>query len=481
MKKDLEQSVREAIQSQGLVSSEDRVLLAVSGGADSVVMADLFQRIHSHRPICQGFVIGHVNHHLRGAESDEDERFVHQLAKQWNLPVLVRSVDVPERRRIHKQSMETAARELRLKALAQMATEAGCHRIATAHHADDQVETMIHRLQRGTGFRGLCGIAPIRSLTAGLLFIRPMLNMSRTAILDYANKHGLAWREDSSNVSIDYTRNRIRHLLLPELLREAPRLRDQLRELAGHCQRFQRKVDSECERMKATVIQSHDMNHIALKRTALAAFPEPVRVELIRQALAELGCGEKNMGIGHYQSLDRLIRGPAGRRRNLPGGFHVKTDSSNLILNKGSIERSRPTDSDNGKELSIPGKISIGRFEIESRILNQEECDFAAFIKTKPSTIEWFDLDQIVPPLRVRRRRPGDRFVPLGQTEEKKIGKFLTAQKAADGLRQKILIVEDARRILWAAPLRISEVARIRPQTRRIVEISVRSVPSRPA
>ena len=142
---------------------------------------------------------------------------------------------------------------------------------------------------------------------------------------------------------------------------------------------------------------------------------------------------------------------------------------------------SRPAVADDGVELPIPGKITVGRFEIESRILSRDECDLKEFLKTKPPTTEWFDLESIAPPLRVRRRRPGDRFIPLGQTEEKKIGKFLTAQKAADALRRRILIVEDTRQILWAAPLRISHSVRIQSQTRRILEIAIRPVAASPA
>ena len=462
------------IQSQGLVSSEDRILLAVSGGADSVVMAAVIHRIQQDKPICRGLAIGHVNHHLRGSESDADEQFVRQLADRWNLSVLVRSVDVAAQRRSQKQSMETAARQLRLNALMDMATEAGCSQIATAHHADDQAETMIHRLQRGTGLRGLCGIAPTRRLDNGLLLIRPMLGITRAEILDYARGHGLSWREDSSNVSIDHTRNRIRQILLPELVKDAPRLGEQLRELAGRCRRFQRRVEDECKRVGQQAIQSRQSGQTTLDRKAMEALPESVRVELIRQALVDLGCGEQNLGIQQFQSLDRLIRGPAGKSRNLPGGFCARTDSSTLILAR--RETSRPAAVDDGIELQIPGNISVGRFQIESRILSRDECDLKEFLKTKPPTTEWFDFDSIMPPLRIRRRRPGDRFVPLGQTEEKKIGKFLTAQKAADALRCRILIIKDAGQILWAAPLRISHSVRIQSQTRRILEISIRPI-----
>lgn len=474
MTMDLEQSVREAILSQGLLCSEDRVLLAVSGGVDSVVMASVIHRIQQDKPICRGLAIGHVNHHLRGSESDADEQFVRQQANQWNLAVLVRSVDVAAQRRSQKQSMETAARQLRLNALMEMASEAGCSRIATAHHADDQAETMIHRLQRGTGFRGLCGIAPTRRLDNGLLLIRPMLAIARSEILDFARRQGLPWRDDSSNASNDHTRNRIRHILMPMLYRETPRLGEQLRELAEHCQRFQRKVQDECERMAPQAIKSRKSGQIILDRKMTETLPAPVRVELIRQALAELGCGEQNLGIQQYQSVDRLIRGPAGKSRNLPGGFCARTDSSTLILTR--REPSRPVVADDGIGLPIPGKVTVGRFQIESRLLSRDECGLKEFLKTKAPTIEWFDFESVIPPVRIRRRRPGDRFVPLGQTEEKKIGKFLTAQKAADALRRRILIIEDTRQILWAAPLRISHSVRIQSQTRRILEIAIRPI-----
>jgi tRNA(Ile)-lysidine synthase len=200
-------------------------------------------------------------------------------------------------------------------------------------------------------------------------------------------------------------------------------------------------------------------------------------VELIRQVLVELGCGTKprNPTVPIGGSPDPR---PGRQTPESAGGFCAGRILSSLILARRDIPSGRR---DDGVELSIPGMVTVGRFQIESRILSRDDCDLKEFLKTKQATTEWFDFESIVPPLRIRRRRPGDRFIPLGQTENKKIGKFLTTQKAADALRRRILIVEDVRQILWAAPLRISHSVRIQSQTRRILEIAIRPVAIPPA
>jgi tRNA(Ile)-lysidine synthase len=470
----LEQTVEQWIETSGLISSGDQVLLAVSGGADSVAMAAVLVRLRIHRLFCRKIVVGHVNHHLRGSASDEDERFVIRLAEQWGLAVLCRSVNVMSHSRIGKLSIETSARQLRLAALIEMAAEADCSRIATAHHADDQVETILHRLERGTGFRGLCGIMPSRPMTDRTTLIRPMLHVTRSEIVAYCRQQGLAWRDDATNDSLDHTRNRIRHILRPQIEQVDPRLGAQLLELSSNCRMLQERIDRECQSMWSGIIRTHS-DTIILDRRKLAGQPQPIRIELVRRALVGLGCGEQNLGDRQYRFLDQLIAGPDGRKRNLPNGLVARTSEGNLILGRKSSE------SDNRDiveiELPVSGNSTIGNFALETRLIERNPGDVDDFFRTKDQDIEWLDMDSIFPPIRVRRRRPGDRFVPLGQSEEKKVGKFLTAQRAPDRLRRRILIVEDSRGILWVAPLRISEQARIRPGTRRILEIRIRPGP----
>jgi len=213
--------------SQQLFEGIDRVLLAVSGGADSVAMAHVLHRLAQEGGLSCNFVIGHVNHCLRGAESDADETFVRRFGQSLGVPVISQRVDVKAYAAEHKLSIETAGRVLRLQTLAQMADQNGCGCIATAHHKDDLAETMIHRLMRGTGFRGLCGIWPV-SEVYGAEFVRPMLGVRRDEIIQYCKDNSIQWRQDASNENTAFTRNRIRHRLLPVLKDESDVIVDKL-------------------------------------------------------------------------------------------------------------------------------------------------------------------------------------------------------------------------------------------------------------
>ncbi len=457
-----------------LISPGDRVLLAVSGGADSVAMADVLVRLQMGRTLCRGLVVGHVNHHLRGEASDADEQWVARLADRWGLPFVCRSVDVLSHSRRNALSIETSARELRLDALVQMAAESGCNRIATAHHADDQAETILHRLQRGTGFRGLCGIAPKRSVHPSIALIRPLLGVTRSNILLYCHRYNLEWRIDATNDSLDHTRNRIRHTLIPHLERMFPRIHSQLIELSSGCQRLQHRIDNESRSAWESIVEPHP-DRMILDRRQTSEQPPVIRNELLRRALADLGCGEQKLGHRHYRFLDQLIAGPNGRKQNLPNGFVALIDDEHLILCRQSTgsEKQEVVET----ELPIPGQIAIGHFQFECQLIDPNPKRIETFFQSKDQYVEWFDLDSIRAPIRIRRRRQGDRFVPFGQQGEKKVGKYLTAQHTSDRVRRRVLIVEDSETIVWVAPLRISEKARIHPGTRKILEIRVSPLP----
>ena len=202
------------------VSTKGSLLCAVSGGADSVALLHLLRARQQQLAAPYRLVCAHVNHQLRGADSDADQQFVEGLAARHDLPFLTRRVDVKGYAKANRLSIETAGRHLRLAALEEMARQAGCQTIATGHHQDDLAETMLMRLLRGTAFSGLVGIHPVAQRN-GLQWIRPLLAARHKDIMAYCIAQGLTWREDQSNADVGFRRNWVRHRLLPCLQEQA--------------------------------------------------------------------------------------------------------------------------------------------------------------------------------------------------------------------------------------------------------------------
>ncbi len=216
----IEQKVEDFIKYYGLLPGGSKFLLAVSGGADSVALLKILVSLKLSGRINNDFHIAHINHQLRGQKSLNDEKYVKTLAEKHNLSVTIEQIDVKNYAKENKLSIETAARNLRLEKLAAIAQKNGCSCIVTAHQKNDNAETMIHRLLRGTGFKGLAGIRP-KSVINGTIFIRPLLCLSRKEIEDYLVSQNIHWQTDHTNLDCRFTRNRIRHRFLPMLQRQS--------------------------------------------------------------------------------------------------------------------------------------------------------------------------------------------------------------------------------------------------------------------
>lgn len=320
------------ITSQALTDGAGRVLLAVSGGCDSVAMAHAIAALANTGALACGLVIGHVNHNLRGDQSDADAQFVRDLAGRLNLPVQTVSVDAAGHAERERLSIETAARVLRLRALAQQCSDAGCDAIATAHHMDDQAETIIHRLMRGTGFRGLCGIRA-SSFMHGVRFIRPMLCVSRVEIEDYCNRRQIQWRNDATNQSIEPTRNRIRHVLLPALRKDFPAVTQSLHDLSQLCGAMQQRIETHAADLFGQAVATRGSGTLSLHRRMLVDCAPAVFYEVMRETLVQLNVGLRDYTQRHFDTLRELAANPPARRQ-FPNGLTVRAKSKTLTFEK---------------------------------------------------------------------------------------------------------------------------------------------------
>ena len=489
-----------------LFGSAEKILLALSGGADSTALLYAMHALKAAKVFGAELVCAHINHQLRGADADADEESVAAQAAGLNLAVTTQRLDVRRHSRDNKLSIETAARDLRIRALTDIARADRCGRIATAHQKNDNAETILHRLSRGTGFQGLGGIWPVRAFADGTIFVRPLLCVSRDEIIAYLQQRNLMWRRDHTNADCTYRRNYIRHRLLPALQQDcADSLVDQLSELAGRARGFARLVSLRADEVWPSLADCTDQN-ILLNLEKFETHPQPVKVELIRRSLAGVGCGQRHLSQRHYERIVQLAGcNVGGVKIELPGGFVVQREYTNLIFARPERKvrgegvpplfvagASRPCSwrgrlalvRGDGRtvepvELKIPGRTKFGGYLVEASV--SDAGDLCENLKSEirnskfPASVgaECFDLEKVTPPVSVRFRRAGDRFIPLGLGGEKKLGKFLTDQRVPHQIRDKVLVVTDAEKIIWVWPVRISEQAKVTTQTRRVLQLRI--------
>ncbi|MBW8015387.1 MAG: tRNA lysidine(34) synthetase TilS [Planctomycetes bacterium] len=474
----VETSLLEFCLSPGLLSDRGKLLVAVSGGGDSVALLYGLKQLKDDGAIDCELFVGHINHNLRGSDSDGDEEFVKSFADELGFQCVTRAVDVKGYAVENKLSIETAARQLRIECLMEMADSLGCDRIATAHHADDNAETMVHRMSRGTGFRGLCGINPKTVFThngSSVMFVRPLLYITKKEIIAYCKDRGIQWRHDHTNDEFGYTRNKIRHMVIPYLQEQSNGpLAESLSALSRNSQKLYERIERKIEVLKDELFRQLPSGSISIAGKIMKDQTPIIQAEIIRLALVKVGCGQRDVTRKHYHKTISLLTGPGGKIIELPGGFTAKLELGNIIFSPPSESVDNAPEEEK-MEIKIPGTVEFGGYEIKAKIIDAGDCDLGKFISEKTCHIEWFDMDKITGPIYARIRKDGDRFVPIGMAGEKKIGKFLTAGQINYQLRKKIIVFEDNKRIIWVGPVRASDETRVDGSSMRILELEISS------
>lgn len=314
---------------------DEVVLVAVSGGADSVAMLLALSRL---RPESAGgrLVVGHLNHQLRGAESDTDEDFVRALAERLRLPAVVHSGFVAETAAQTGRGLEETAREVRHAFLAATAERLGARYITTAHTLDDQAETLLMRLLRGTGLAGLTGIPKARAVAGGTIgLVRPMLNIRRSEVVEYLAALDQPYCEDSSNTERAYTRNRVRHDLLPQLARDYnPRIVETLAHLATQAEEMQAALRPAVEELLKVSLRRSDATGFELDCAAFRASPRHLVREVLIAAWTETGLPLQAMGFAEWDALAEMVIADVPSKRMLPGGVTAECLETSLRIQR---------------------------------------------------------------------------------------------------------------------------------------------------
>lgn len=458
-----------------LIRAEETVLCAVSGGADSVAMLTVLQELEKLQAQGWKLHVAHVNHMLRARESDEDEKFVKKLAKSLDLPFHTRKVDVLQVRTTDKLSVEEAARKLRHEVLRKLALEVGAQKIALAHTLDDQAETIMHRIIRGAGLRGIRGMSPVRLLSKkhDLFLIRPMLELERGEVRAFLTERKIAWREDASNLDKTFMRNRLRLDLLPAIERDFnPRFKFALVKLGQTSSAFYLLVREIAQEIYENVKLISQEGEVCFSAEEFSRVPIPVQTLIVDQACKEL-CGRiPGLTFEHYMDVIALT-GEEGhtKRIMLPRGIEARREGYVLKL-----ARSRPDPEAfrfNMTKLKVPGRTVLRKLGLtfEAEVMQGKVVGLLDYMKNKDQTEEIFDLDRVKGELSVRQRQSGDLFHPLGASGSMKLKKFLIDSKVPAGFRDRIPVVCDEERIIWVAGYRLADDVKVTDQTRQVLKL----------
>ncbi|NLW43725.1 MAG: tRNA lysidine(34) synthetase TilS [Syntrophomonadaceae bacterium] len=445
--------VREYIADHRLIAAGDLVVAGVSGGPDSVALLHMLLQLQE----ALGFRVhaAHLHHGLRD-EADRDQELVESVCREWGVPLSWRRVDVARMAGEKKMSVEEAGREVRYRFLEDVRREIGGHKIATAHHRGDQAETILLHLIQGTGATGLQGILPLRDR-----IIRPLLDLSKTEIMDYLEYHRLPYRIDSSNFDNNYLRNRIRLELLPFLeQRFNPGMVDVLCRLAAVMREENRYWDELVAEVMHEVVQEGEEGPLTVRADRLQPMPLALKRRLIYRILQQAG-GRRVSWDDVERVIDLLSQPESGRRVPVSGGRWVRR--SYEVLEFG-IEESAPVDF--CYELPVPGRIEIKEIGllVSARLLSEPPAAAA-------DEVAVFDWEALKKPLFIRSRRPGDTFRPLGLGGSQKLKKYLIDKKIPRQQRERIAILAADDEIYWVIGHRQDERGKVGPGTRKILEV----------
>jgi tRNA(Ile)-lysidine synthase len=437
----------------------DRVLAALSGGPDSVALVALLLKLGEDMPL--EVRLAHLNHRLR-AEAGEDERFVRRLARRWQLPLTVQSVDVRSRAALSKTNLEEAGREARYRFLRRAAAAAAATKIATGHTMTDQAETVLMRLMRGTGLAGLAGIVPV---VAGppCPVVRPLLTIPGPDLRDWLAARGVPFREDASNLDRRYLRNRIRADLIPILARDyEPRIVAHLARLADLA-RDDDELLRGFVRELADEFILRDGRGVWLDMSALPSFLPALARRVGRDFLREITGSLRDVS---YDDVGSLLALGEGKEMTLRKGLVLKRESGRIGLKKGrkpAVPYEVRWDGRGRLVLASAGFVLEGarrRAEAPGRTRRADDRSGADL-----------DADTLIFPLIIRTRRAGDLYRPLGAPGRKKLKEALRAKGVPVSERDNLPVVVSGEGIVWAPGLPIGEKHKITAATRSVFSI----------
>ena len=455
-----EKKVLSTILDHNMVQDGDLVVVAVSGGADSVCLLRILSELRD--TLAMSLIVAHLNHGLRPLEDEKETEFVVGLAGEFNLPLAQEKAR--NLLKVPGTSLEEEARITRYCFFEKILSAHDAQKVALGHNMNDQAETVLMNLLRGSGLGGLSGIPPIRENR----YIRPLIQVTSDEIHAYLKDKNMSFIVDSSNLEKKYLRNKIRLDLIPLLLGYQPRFIEHLGELASLCREKNRSIEEEARKCLKNATLHASQGVMDLSIGVLKDLPMSTRFDVIREAIKQIRGTLRRINREHVKAVSDLIDNPKPQvRTNLPEKLVATKTYERLRFAtdaKGEIE-------DFSYRIEHMGSIHIPE---TNQALFLAEVTKKDFSESSPSPrVAFVDLDRIEWPLSVRNFRVGDKFMPFGLKGSKKVKDVFIDKKISRQERKRILILADSNNIIWVCGIRIDNRYRVRGSTDRILRCEV--------
>ena len=445
----IEERVFSYIEKYNMIEAGSQVIVGISGGGDSVCLLFLLSKYQKRRPF---HLLGiHVNHGIRGQEALRDQEYAKKLCERLGVPFTVYTYSVPAIAQQEKRSLEEAGRMVRRRAFEEKAASLGKKAvIALAHHENDNAETVLHNLIRGTKAAGMGGIRPIQEIGEGVAYIRPLLKVTREEIETYLRQQQIPWMIDSTNQELEYTRNRIRHRIIPEMEKINPKAVSHIAQAADTFQAIEEYLTGQADMLYREYVEQRENGYWIRKELFLEK--ELMQSYVIRMVLERAADKKQDLTAFHVESILSLGKGRTGASVSLPGGVLASQVYGDLYV-----------------RLPDSGEAPLKELELDIFPWENQQIPEKTYTK-------WFDYDKIKSSLEIRHRKPGD-FLTIADTGgRKKLKDYFIDCKIPREEREKVTLLAEGSHILWVVGYRISQYYKVTSQTKTVLKVHVKGV-----
>lgn len=473
------QKVLSYVNQHHMLTRGDGIVAGVSGGADSVCLLFVLRKMME--SFGGKLYVAHINHGLRGEDALADQEFVRNLCKKWDVPFYLKSVDLRAIAKEKKLTEEEAGRLVRYDFFREVAKKTKAGKIAVGHNANDNAETLLFHLIRGSNLKGLCGIAPVQGQ-----IIRPLLCARREEIEAYVRENGLNFCMDKTNLEDTYTRNRIRHKLLPLMEEINPEAVEAIGRATEACALSEDFIEGEVKTaVRRFVRRDGGLRQLAIGKDAFSSLHPAVLDGLLMEVLSLAAGSRKDVGAVHIGALRALQKGETGKSLNLPYTVRAENVYGDLVFYKateaGNVQKEGLENKDGAApSFRLFGELVLSKDQKEGEIsLPEGGCiqysleNYEKNMKIpKNRYTKWLDYDIINGTLQFRTRKPGDWIQVFARGGRKKLKDYLIDEKIPGSERNRIVLLASEDEILWIVGYRLSEKAKITEETKHIVKLT---------
>lgn len=456
--------IKKFIEKYNMITTGDRIIAGISGGADSICLLFVLLKLREESGI--EFAAVHVNHGLRGESAKRDEEFVEGLCRQHHIICMTFHENVELISRKRKQSVEEAGRDVRKAAFEKGLQEFQGNKIALAHHQNDNAETILMNLARGTGLRGLGGIRPVNGN-----IIRPLLCLNRNEIEKFLSEGTISYCQDETNAKDEYTRNRIRHFVIPVLEEQVnSQTVKHMYETAGMMWELQEYVDSQVDEAFEECVDCQKDGSLLIRNSAFEKLSLFIQKSLLYRCIALTAREGKNLSAVHVEAVLELFLKQTGRSRSLPYAICARREYGGVVLAK-EAAAARGFEA---RELQIPGMTEIPEYHLAICCeIFTKASDFSVKHIPENTYTKWFDYDIIKSSLDIRTRRAGDLVVIDKSGNRQKLKSYFVNEKVPGEVRDQVPVIAEGEKILWIVGYRMSSAYQVGDKTSTILQIKV--------